>query len=102
MLRCVGLVLLFRSHEPPTVQDSQGLLDGALGEARIFGDVAVAEPHARRRQAARVPPKKQIDKKSRRRSIVADQITKEHVHQVMINRKGSRRRRYHRKYYSRF
>ena len=42
MHRSVRLVLLFRLHQTPAVQNSQGLLDGALGQTGVFGDLAVA------------------------------------------------------------
>jgi hypothetical protein len=55
MLRRRRLVLLFGLHEAAAVEDAEGLLDGAFGQAGFLRDVAVAQANARDSRRAAEP-----------------------------------------------
>src|SRR6185436_14538214 len=100
MLWRVGAVALFGLDQAAPVEVAEGLLDGALGEARVVGDALVADADGRLALGAAASPEVEVDQERGGGSVVAHQVAHEHFHDVGIEREGALGC-YHSKHYSR-
>ena len=82
------------------MEDAERLLDGALREPRLVGDLAVAEPRGRRALPVRAPPEQQEDEERGGRAVVAGEVAQEDVDDVGVEPEGAAGS-YHSKQYSR-
>ncbi len=101
MLRRVRLVPACGLDQPAAAQDAQGLLDGALGEAGVLGDLAVAQADGGRALGAGAAPEEQVHEERRGAAVVADQVAEQDIDDVAVEAEGVGGD-YHFQYYSEF
>jgi predicted enzyme related to lactoylglutathione lyase len=77
-----------RDDEPAAVQDPERLLNGALGQARLLGDLAVAHALPLPAPSVRPPPEEEIDDERGRAVVVSDEIAQEDVDDVLVERES--------------
>jgi len=75
-------------HQLAEVQCSQGALHGAFGKSGFVGQHAQAGINRSPALASGTTGKIKIDEECRRLLIVADNITHQHIQNVIINRDG--------------
>jgi hypothetical protein len=91
MLRCIRLMLAFGADEASPMEDAQGLLDRALRQSSLLGNLAMAEPHSLLAYPVRAPPEEEIDQERGRAVIVAHEVTKENVDNIVVDAKRAHR-----------
>lgn len=76
-------------YEDAPVQDAQRLLHGTLRKASLLGDLAMAEPYPLLALTDGAPPQKEVHDKGRGTVVMAHEVPKEHVDNVLVEAKGS-------------
>ncbi len=74
-----------RADEVPAMQDPQRLLNCTFGKTRLLGDVAMAELCYLPAFADCPAPQEQVNDKCRRAMVVTDEVSKQHIRNVLVD-----------------
>ena len=89
VLRCVSLMPTAGPHQGAPVQDAQRLLYGALREASLLRDLAMAEPYPLLALTDGAPPQEEVHDEGSRTVVMAHEVPEEHVDNILVEAKGS-------------
>ena len=87
MRRRVGLVAALGEDELAAMEGPESCLHGALGQARLLGDLVVGEASLLRAASGYAAAEEEIHDEGGRTVVVPDEVAEEHVDYVAIQAK---------------